>query len=71
MSREVLLFVDALVHEKNVDKDAVFGALEAALASTTKERFEEDVDVRVAIDHESGEHETFRCWLVVPDDADL
>jgi len=49
----------------------VFGALEAALASATKKRFEEDVDVRVAIDRESGEHETFRRWLVVPDDAGL
>ncbi|MFX7029277.1 NusA N-terminal domain-containing protein, partial [Acinetobacter baumannii] len=37
----------------------------------TKKRFEEDVDVRVAIDRESGEHETFRRWLVVPDDAGL
>ncbi len=71
MSREVLLLVDALAREKNVDKDVVFGALEAALASATKKRFEEDVDVRVAIDRESGEHETFRRWLVVPDDAGL
>lgn len=57
--------------KKTVDKDVVFGALEAALASATKKRFEEDVDVRVAIDRESGEHETFRRWLVVPDDAGL
>lgn len=71
MSREVLLLVDALAREKNVDKDVVFVALEAALASATKKRFEEDVDVRVAIDRESGEHETFRRWLVVPDDAGL
>ncbi|MFS8975485.1 transcription termination factor NusA [Cupriavidus necator] len=71
MSREVLLLVDALAREKNVDKDVVFGALEAALASATKKRFEEDVDIRVAIDRESGEHETFRRWLVVPDDQGL
>ncbi|AEI77550.1 transcription elongation protein NusA [Cupriavidus necator N-1] len=71
MSREVLLLVDALAREKNVDKDVVFGALEAALASATKKRFEEDVDIRVAIDRESGEHETFRRWLVVPDELGL
>ncbi|MGO4282017.1 NusA antitermination factor [Cupriavidus sp. OV038] len=71
MSREVLLLVDALAREKNVDKDVVFGALEAALASATKKRFEEDVDIRVAIDRESGEHETFRRWLVVPDEQGL
>jgi N utilization substance protein A len=71
MSREVLLLVDALAREKNVDKDVVFGALEAALASATKKRFAEDVDIRVAIDQESGEHETFRRWLVVPDEQGL
>ncbi|WP_454764210.1 transcription termination factor NusA [Cupriavidus campinensis] len=71
MSREVLLLVDALAREKNVDKDVVYGALEAALASATKKRFEEDVDIRVAIDRESGEHETFRRWLVVPDEQGL
>lgn len=71
MSREVLLLVDALAREKNVDKDVVFGALEAALASATKKRFEEDVDIRVAIDRESGEHKTFRRWLVVPDEQGL
>lgn len=56
MSREVLLLVDALAREKNVDKDVVFGALEAALASATKKRFEEDVDVRVAIDQIGRAH---------------
>ena len=43
MSREVLLLVDALAREKNVDKDVVFAALEAALASATKKRYAEDV----------------------------
>lgn len=71
MSREVLLLVDALAREKNVDKNVVFAALELALASATKKRFEEDIDVRVAINRESGNHETFRRWLVVPDEFGL
>lgn len=71
MSREVLLLVDALAREKNVDKDIVFGALEHALAQATKKRYEEDVDVRVSIDRESGEFESFRRWHVVPDEAGL
>ncbi|AKJ68301.1 transcription elongation factor NusA [Pandoraea thiooxydans] len=71
MSREVLLLVDALAREKNVNKDVVFAALEAALASATKKRYQEDADIRVAIDRESGEHESFRRWLVVPDEAGL
>ena len=69
MSREILLLVDALAREKNVNRDVVFGALEMALASATKKRFTEDVDVRVAIDRNSGDFEAFRRWHVVPDDT--
>ena len=69
MSREILLLVDALGREKNVDKEVVFGALELALASATKKRFQEDVDVRVAIDRNTGDYEAFRRWKVVPDDT--
>jgi len=68
MSRELLLLVDALAREKNVDRDIVFGALEQALASATKKRFREDVDVRVEIDRNSGDYKSFRRWHVVPDD---
>jgi N utilization substance protein A len=68
MSREILLLVDALAREKNVNRDVVFGALELALASATKKRFTEDVDVRVAVDRNTGAHEAFRRWKVVPDD---
>ncbi len=71
MSREILLLVDALAREKNVTRDVVFGALESALASAMKKRFKEDADVRVSIDHDTGEHEAFRRWLVVPDEAGL
>lgn len=69
MSREVLLLVDALAREKNVDKEIVFGALEAALASATKKRFgEEEADVRVSIDRNTGEYKSFRCWQVMDDE---
>src|SRR5512134_208987 len=69
MSRELILLVDALAREKNVNKDVVFGALEQAIGSATKKRFSEDVEVRVAIDRNTGEYESFRRWQVVPDDA--
>jgi N utilization substance protein A len=69
MSRELLLLVDALAREKNVDKETVFGALEQALASATKKRFKEDVEVRVEIDRTSGDYKSFRRWHVVPDDV--
>ena len=68
MSRELLLLVDALAREKNVPRDIVFGALELALASATKKRTNDEADVRVEIDRETGEYEAFRRWLVVADD---
>ncbi len=68
MSREMLLLVDALAREKNVDKDTVFAALEMALASATKKRIHDEADVRVEIDRNTGAHEAFRRWLVVPDE---
>ncbi len=69
MSREVLLLVDALAREKNVDKEIVFGALEAALSSATKKRFgEEEAEVRVNIDRNTGEYQSFRCWEVMDDE---
>jgi len=71
MSREVLMLADALAREKNVERDIVFEALETALASASKKRFVEDVDIRVAIDRDTGEYETYRRWLVVPDEAGL
>jgi N utilization substance protein A len=67
MSREVLLLVDALAREKSVEREVVFAALESALASATKKRFPEESDVRVTIDRDTGESESFRRWLVVPD----
>ena len=69
MSREILLLVDALAHEKNVDKSVIFTALELALASATKKKHHDDADVRVAINRETGEYETFRRWQYV--DYDL
>jgi N utilization substance protein A len=64
--------VDVLAREKNVPRETVFGALELALAAATKKLFdEEDVDVRVAVDRETGEYDAFRRWEVVPDEAGL
>ncbi|HEU0283073.1 MAG TPA: transcription termination factor NusA [Gallionella sp.] len=69
MSREILLLVDALSREKNVDKEVVFEALESALASATKKRFADEADVRVSIDRNTGEYESFRRWEVMDDET--
>ena len=71
MNRELLMLVEAISREKNVERDVVLGAVEQALAQASKKLFGGDVDIRVAIDRDSGHYDTFRRWLVVPDDAGL
>ncbi|MCH8262452.1 MAG: transcription termination/antitermination protein NusA, partial [Proteobacteria bacterium] len=69
MSKEILTVVDVVSGEKGVSKNIIFEAIEAALAMATKKRNREDIESRVAIDRETGNYETFRCWEVV-DTAD-
>ena len=69
MSKEILMVVDAVANEKGVEKDIIFEAIEAALASATRRRHGEDIDVRVEIDRETGEYDTFRQWLVFEDES--
>ena len=70
MSKELLLVVDAVANEKGVEKDVIFDAMEAALASAAKKRYPDlDIAARVSIDKHSGEYETFRRWEVVADDV--
>lgn len=69
MNKEILLVVDAVSNEKGVDKLIIFKAIEAALEMATKKRYQNDVDVRVAIDRTNGDYETFRRWEVVADEA--
>ncbi len=69
MSKDLLLVADAVANEKGVERDVIFDALEAALASAAKKRYEEDVAMRVSIDRTSGDYETFRRWEVVADDV--
>ena len=71
MNREMLMLIDAISREKNVERDVVLGAVEQALASATKKLYKGEVDIRVAMDRDSGEYETFRRWLVVPDEQGL
>ncbi|MGY0557113.1 MULTISPECIES: transcription termination factor NusA [unclassified Lysobacter] len=70
MSKELLLVVDAVAHEKGVPESVILEAIEAALASAAKKRYhDEDVLVRVKINPEDGSYETFRRMEVVADDV--
>ncbi|MBY8933857.1 Transcription termination/antitermination protein NusA [Pseudomonas fluorescens] len=65
MSKEVLLVVESVSNEKGVPASVIFEALELALATATKKRFEDEVDLRVEINRHTGAYETFRRWTVV------
>jgi N utilization substance protein A len=69
MSKEILLVAEAVSNEKGVDQDIIFEALELALATATKKRYDEDSDIQVAIDRKTGDYETVRNWEVVDDDT--
>ena len=69
MSKEILNVVEVVSAEKGVAKEIIFEAIEAALASATRKRHPEDLEVRVSIDRETGDYEAFRRWEVVDDAA--
>jgi N utilization substance protein A len=70
MNKNILLMVDVVSNEKGVEKEIIFQALEAALASATKEHHGPETEIRVAIDRETGEYESFRRWTVFEDDSE-
>jgi N utilization substance protein A len=69
MSKEILLVAEAVSNEKGVARDIIFEAIEQALASATKKRYDEEADVIVTIDRETGDYQTFRRWEVMSDDV--
>lgn len=70
MNKEILYVVDAVSNEKAVDKDIIFQAIEAALATASRKKQGKDIDVRVQIDRKTGDYETFRRWEVCEDMED-
>ncbi|WP_371378597.1 transcription termination factor NusA [Thalassotalea aquiviva] len=70
MSKEILLVVDAVSNEKALPREKIFEAMETALETATKKKYEGDILVRVEIDRATGDFDTFRRWLVVADDAE-
>lgn len=71
MSKEILVLVDSLSLTKNIDKADVFDALEAALEVATKNNNyygSEKIEVRVEMNRETGQYDTYRCWTVINDE---
>ena len=70
MNKDILYVADAVSNEKGVDKEIIFEAIEAALATATRKKNGKDIEVRVDIDRETGDYDTYRRWLVVEDSGE-
>ena len=68
MQNEILLVAEAVSSEKGLPKEAIFEAIEQALATATKKRYQESSNIEVVIASQTGEYETFRLWEVVSDE---
>ena len=71
MSKEILYVADAVSNEKGVDKEIIFQAIESALATATRKKNGKDIEVRVDIDRETGDYDTYRRWLVIDNDEPM
>ena len=54
--------------EKGVDKGIIFEALEEAIASATKKLIEDEADISVEINRDTGGYKTFRNWTIVAEE---
>ena len=68
MQNEILLVAEAVSGEKGLPKSSIFEAIEMALATATKRRYEENSNIEVKIDSVTGNYETFRVWTIVSDE---
>ena len=68
MQNEILLVAEAVSSEKGLPKDSIFEAIEMALATATKKRYEETSIIEVNIDRSTGDYESFKCWEVVEEE---
>ncbi|UDG79213.1 Transcription termination/antitermination protein NusA [Candidatus Ecksteinia adelgidicola] len=65
MNKEILAVVEAVSNEKSLPREKIFEALETALVSATKKKYEQEIDVRVNINRKTGDFYTFRRWITV------
>ena len=65
MNEEILTIAESVSNEKDLPKETIFEAIELALASAAKKKFTEEVSIKVDIDPETGDYESFRTWEVV------
>ena len=69
MDADIIKVVDTVSVAKDVEREIIFEAIESAIASATKKKYSEDIDVKVRIDRETGNYKTYRRWFVFADDS--
>ena len=70
-NNEILLMAEVVSREKGLDKEIIFGAIEAALATATRKWHQGEIDARVSIHRDTGDYDTYRVWEVVADDFEI
>ena len=70
-NKEILLVVEVFSNEKEIEKEVVFQAIEAALEAATIKRYGSNIKARVTIDRKTGDYLTHRCWDVVAPNPEL
>ena len=69
MGLEIIRVVDAVSETKDMDREIIFEAIENALESATKKKYDYNLDVKVKIDRLTGDYETYRRWMVFADES--
>ena len=69
MTEEIIKVVDTVSEAKDLEREVIFEAIENAIASATKKKYTENMDVRVIIDRNTGEYKTYRQWMVFEDES--
>jgi N utilization substance protein A len=70
-NKEILLVVEVFSNEKEIEKEVIFQAIEAALEAATIKRYGSNIKARVTIDRKTGDYLTHRCWDVVAPNPEL
>lgn len=70
-NNEILLMAEVVSREKDLDKEIIFSAIEAALATATRKWHDGEIDARVSIHRDTGDYDTFRVWEIIEDETEV
>lgn len=65
MNKEILAVVESVSNEKSIPREKIFEALESALETATKRKYEGDINIKININRKTGDFSTFRRWTIV------